>query len=128
MHTPLQNYFQRKQHRSSHPVSSNQPPSDGSSDEHPSSVQSDDQNGTQILALPHISREERPYKPAEFSGTLGKLSVSSVGAPRKSIDVPISANEGGKDNPGGSSAKKKQALIVIEKVSVELVYELLGEC
>lgn len=79
---------------------------------------SDDQSNSQlsILTLPHVSHEERRYKPAEFSGTLGKLSVSSVAYPRKSIDAPTGGTEIGKETAAGSSMKKKQALIVIEKV------------
>ena len=72
--------------------------------------QSDDQ---QILALPNIVHEERKYKPMEFTGALGKLSVLSLGAPRKRLDVGVAGGELGKE---GGVARKKQALIVIEKV------------
>lgn len=73
---------------------------------------------THVLALPQISREERSYKPVEFKGTLGKLSVSTISAPRKTIDIPTSGSEG----PGGGGrdvlARKKQTLMTIEKVCV----------
>ena len=57
--------------------------------------------------------EERKYRPTEFTGALGKLSVVSVGAPRKRLDVGVAGGEVGKE---GGVARKKQALIVIEKV------------
>ena len=43
-------------------------------------------------------REERVYHPAEFKDTLGKISVSTLAAPRKTIDV--SSFGGGTEREG----------------------------
>ena len=71
----------------------------------------------QLLTLPQVERKERNYRPIEFQGTLGKVTTSSISAPRKTIDVPLSGGSG----PGGEGTKdtytkKKQTLAVIEKV------------
>ncbi len=79
--------------------------------------------GEAVLTLPQISREERHYRPAEFKGTLGKLSVSSISAPRKMIEIPMSGGteeveEGGSTHTPSRDAytKKRQTLMTIEKV------------
>ncbi len=63
------------------------------------------------MALPSVEHEERKYTPTEFTGALGKLSVSSLGAPRRRIDVGVAGGEAGLE-----ITRKKTALIVIEKV------------
>lgn len=69
------------------------------------------------------------YKPKEFEGTLGKLTVSSIAAPRRTIDVPLNVEGSGKDvgTVGVDTVRKKrQALILIEKLySSILVLEAL---
>ena len=70
-------------------------------------------------AMPTITTRE--YKPTEFQGALGKLTVSSIAAPRKMIDIPLGSESGGKESEGvakDSHKKRKHALIVIEKVSI----------
>ena len=72
---------------------------------------------SQTRPLPEIT--PRAYKPKEFQGALGKVSVSSIVAPRKMIDIPLSSEGGGKETVVGNIdgyMKKKQALIIIEKV------------
>lgn len=82
----------------------------------------DDSSPSQTRPLPHFTT--RAYKPKEFEGTLGKLTVSSIVAPRKTIDIPQSTEGGGTE--GGSVVtdsymKKKRALIIIEKVGTSLL-------
>jgi len=69
-----------------------------------------------ILTLPQLTREERSYRPVEFKGTLGKLSVSTISAPRKTIDIPISGSEGSGGGGKEAPTRKKQTLMTIEKV------------
>ena len=80
-----------------------------------------------LLTLPQVSREERNYKPIAFAGTLGKVSVSSISAPRKTIDAPLTGAGGGGAGEGGTLkesslptrdiyVKKRQTLMMIEKV------------
>ena len=80
-------------------------------------------NQTQLLTLPQIERKERNYRPIEFQGTLGKVAPSSISAPRKTIDVPLSGGSGGGvEGAKDTYTKKKQTLAIIEKVStVELM-------
>ena len=56
-------------------------------------------------------REERVYHPAEFKDTLGKISVSTLAAPRKTIDV--SSFGGGTEREG---SKWKVVMVAIEEV------------
>ena len=65
-----------------------------------------------------MSREERHYTPIVFEKALGKVSVSSISAPRKTIDVPLNVSEPSGKETGLSNMhiKKRQALITIEKV------------
>jgi hypothetical protein len=108
----IQNYSKCKQLRSIQPhtlnKSSSSEPGDGSPDRTPSSGP---------RPLPEFTA--RSYRPKEFERTLGKLTVSSIAAPRKTIDVPQSSEGSNKDVGVGtdSYAKKRQALAVIEKVS-----------
>ena len=76
-------------------------------------------NHGQLLTLPQIERKERNYRPIEFQGTLGKVAPSSISAPRKTIDVPLSGGSGGGvEGAKDTYTKKKQTLAVIEKVHV----------
>ncbi len=93
-----------------------QPPShDHSSSPGPSS--DTNENSSKLLTLPQIERKERNYRPIEFQGTLGKVAPSSISAPRKTIDVPLSGGSGGGvEGARDTYTKKKQTLAVIEKV------------
>ena len=78
-------------------------------------------NQTQLLTLPQIERKERNYRPIEFQGTLGKVAPSSISAPRKTIDVPLSGGSGGGvEGAKDTYTKKKQTLAVIEKVHIHV--------
>ena len=74
------------------------------------------------LLLPRVERdrEERKYQPAEFKKTLGKISVSTLVAPKKTIDV--SPPGGGGGGGGGGEAERREGsrwkvvLVAIEEV------------
>ncbi|XP_064397716.1 protein PAT1 homolog 1-like isoform X2 [Halichondria panicea] len=68
------------------------------------------------LALPTVEHEDRKYTPTEFTGALGKLSVSSLGAPRRRIDVGVAGGEAGME-----ITRKKTAIIIIEKLFPQLL-------
>jgi DNA topoisomerase 2-associated protein PAT1 len=68
------------------------------------------------LALPQVSREEKNYQPVKFEQTLGKLSQSSLSAPRKMIDAPISLAGGGEGGGREVTTRKRQVLLIIEKL------------
>lgn len=72
---------------------------------------------TSLLLLPHITHENREYKPVEFAGTLGKLSVQSISAPRKILEAKVVADsDKDAERFSGREAKKRQVLITIEKL------------
>ena len=70
------------------------------------------------LPLPHVEkdREERRYRPAEFKHTLGKISVSTLVAPKKSIDVSPSGGGGGGETERREGSRWKVVLVAIEEV------------
>ena len=77
-----------------------------------------------LLLLPHITHESKEYRPVEFKGTLGKLSVQSVSAPRKVLEVSVAADsDKDAERHFGREAKKRQVLLTIEKVSGEVCEE-----
>ncbi|XP_064416861.1 protein PAT1 homolog 1 isoform X1 [Latimeria chalumnae] len=68
-----QNYFEKLEKRPQ-PVDSN---GDGPKKEHTK------------LITPQVAKLEHTYKPVQFEGSLGKLTVSSVNNPRKMIDAVV---------------------------------------
>ena len=58
-------------------------------------------------------REERVYHPAEFKGTLGKISVSTLTAPKKSIDV---GTRSGAELEKREESRWKVVMVTIEEV------------
>ena len=87
------------------------------SHDHSSDTNENSSSQPQLLTLPQIERKERNYRPIEFPGTLGKVAPSSISAPRKTIDVPLSGGSGGGvEGAKDTYTKKKQTLAVIEKV------------
>ncbi|CAF93534.1 unnamed protein product, partial [Tetraodon nigroviridis] len=46
---------------------------------------------TTKLITPQIAKVEHSYRPVQFAGSLGKLTVSSVNNPRKMIDAVVTA-------------------------------------
>ena len=124
MHTLIsQNFMKRKllleEQKRNHPQTSHDSSHDHSSS--PTSSSDTNENSSsqpQLLTLPQIERKERNYRPIEFQGTLGKVAPSSISAPRKTIDVPLSGSSGGGvEGAKDTYTKKKQTLAVIEKVS-----------
>jgi len=74
---------------------------------------------SRTLALPTLTPRE--YRPKEFQGALGKLTVSSIAAPRKMIDVTLGSESAGKEGEGvvkDAHRKRRRALITIEKVCI----------
>ena len=80
-----------------------------------------------LLLLPHITHESKEYRPVEFEGTLGKLSVQSVSAPRKVLEVSVAVDsDRDADRLFGREAKRRQVLLTIEKVRWRGVVPALG--
>ena len=109
---------QKRHQHQSHDISHD---NNGPSPVHSSSPSSDSNESsthTQLLMLPQVERKERNYRPVEFQGTLGKVTPSTISAPRKTIDVPLSGGSGGGvEGVKDTYTKKKQTLAVIEKVN-----------
>ncbi|KAL5475559.1 hypothetical protein EMCRGX_G025389 [Ephydatia muelleri] len=70
-----------------------------------------------LYLLPHLTHESKEYKPVEFEGALGKLSVQSISAPRRVIEVGVAGDsERDAERQSGREAKRRQVLITIEKL------------
>ncbi|NWQ83023.1 PATL1 protein, partial [Columbina picui] len=70
------------------------------------------------LITPQVAKLEHTYKPVQFEGSLGKLTVSSVNNPRKMIDAVVTSR--GEDDETKEKQvrdKRRQTLVTIEKVS-----------
>ncbi|XP_078522859.1 protein PAT1 homolog 1 isoform X1 [Lissotriton helveticus] len=68
------------------------------------------------LITPQVAKLEHAYKPVQFEGSLGKLTVSSVNNPRKMIDAVISSRtEDDETKEKQVRDKKRQTLAIIEK-------------
>ncbi|XP_018081080.1 protein PAT1 homolog 1 [Xenopus laevis] len=69
------------------------------------------------LITPQVAKLEHTYKPVQFEGSLGKLTVSSVNNPRKMIDaVATSRSEEDETREKQVRDKKRQTLVIIEKM------------
>ncbi|XP_014673274.1 PREDICTED: protein PAT1 homolog 1-like [Priapulus caudatus] len=75
-----------------------------------------------------LHTENRSYRPAQFEGSLGKVSVSSVNNPRQMIDIGLNSEEAGKAEVGAGYENSKQEfrrsrqlLIDIEKTYTVLL-------
>ncbi|KAG8434884.1 hypothetical protein GDO86_013009 [Hymenochirus boettgeri] len=69
------------------------------------------------LITPQVAKVEHTYKPVQFEGSLGKLTVSSVNNPRKMIDaVATSRCEEEETREKQVRDKRRHMLVVIEKV------------
>ncbi|XP_053167260.1 protein PAT1 homolog 1 isoform X2 [Hemicordylus capensis] len=68
------------------------------------------------LITPQVAKLEHAYKPVQFEGSLGKLTVSSVNNPRKMIDAVVTLR-GEKDETKEKQVrdKRRQTLFTIEK-------------
>ncbi|XP_008944939.1 PREDICTED: protein PAT1 homolog 1, partial [Merops nubicus] len=68
------------------------------------------------LITPQVAKLEHTYKPVQFEGSLGKLTVSSVNNPRKMIDAVVTSR--GEDEETKEKQvrdKRRQTLVMIEK-------------
>ncbi|NWU86473.1 PATL1 protein, partial [Onychorhynchus coronatus] len=68
------------------------------------------------LITPQVAKLEHTYKPVQFEGSLGKLTVSSVNNPRKMIDAVVTSR--GEDDETKEKQvrdKRRQTLVTIEK-------------
>uniref|UniRef100_A0A8C3BTH2 Protein PAT1 homolog 1 n=1 Tax=Cairina moschata TaxID=8855 RepID=A0A8C3BTH2_CAIMO len=68
------------------------------------------------LITPQVAKLEHAYKPVQFEGSLGKLTVSSVNNPRKMIDAVVTSR--GEDDETKEKQvrdKRRQTLVTIEK-------------
>uniref|UniRef100_A0A803SYA0 Protein PAT1 homolog 1 n=2 Tax=Anolis carolinensis TaxID=28377 RepID=A0A803SYA0_ANOCA len=68
------------------------------------------------LITPQVAKLEHAYKPVQFEGSLGKLTVSSVNNPRKMIDAVVTLR-GEEDETKEKQVrdKRRQTLVMIEK-------------
>ncbi|XP_075784613.1 protein PAT1 homolog 1 isoform X5 [Pelodiscus sinensis] len=68
------------------------------------------------LITPQVAKLEHAYKPVQFEGSLGKLTVSSVNNPRKMIDAVVtSRSEDDETTEKQVRDKRRQTLVTIEK-------------
>nr|XP_031546572.1 protein PAT1 homolog 1 isoform X2 [Vicugna pacos]XP_031546573.1 protein PAT1 homolog 1 isoform X2 [Vicugna pacos] len=68
------------------------------------------------LITPQVARLEHAYKPVQFEGSLGKLTVSSVNNPRKMIDAVVtSRSEDDETKEKQVRDKRRKTLVIIEK-------------
>ncbi|KAM9325330.1 protein PAT1 homolog 1 [Gastrophryne carolinensis] len=68
------------------------------------------------LITPQVAKLEHTYKPVQFEGSLGKLTVSSVNNPRKMIDA-VATHRSDEEETREKQVrdKRRQTLVVIEK-------------
>ena len=113
---------QKRHQLQSHDISHDNSGSSPARSSSPSSDSNESSTHTQLLTLPQVERKERNYRPIEIQGTLGKVTPSTISAPRKTIDVPLSGGgSGGGEGAKDTYTKKKQTLAVIEKVHVNCI-------
>ncbi|XP_074087514.1 protein PAT1 homolog 1 isoform X2 [Macrotis lagotis] len=68
------------------------------------------------LITPQVAKLEHAYKPVQFEGSLGKLTVSSVNNPRKMIDAVVtSRSEDDETKEKQVRDKRRKTLVTIEK-------------
>ncbi|XP_046499935.1 protein PAT1 homolog 1 isoform X3 [Equus quagga] len=68
------------------------------------------------LITPQVAKLEHTYKPVQFEGSLGKLTVSSVNNPRKMIDAVVtSRSEDDETKEKQVRDKRRKTLVIIEK-------------
>ncbi|XP_068111687.1 protein PAT1 homolog 1 [Hyperolius riggenbachi] len=103
-----QNYFEKLDKLSANPDSLNEGPK---------------KERTKLIT-PQVAKLEHAYKPVQFEGSLGKLTVSSVNNPRKMIDaVATHRTDEEETREKQVRDKRRQTLVVIEK-TFSVVLEL----
>ncbi|XP_062864756.1 protein PAT1 homolog 1 isoform X2 [Trichomycterus rosablanca] len=78
---------------------------------------------TTKLITPQVAKIEHTYRPVQFAGSLGKLTVSSVNNPRKMIDAVVTTRSDDEEKREKQVwNKRRQVLYTVEKM-----YSLLLE-
>ncbi|XP_067354742.1 protein PAT1 homolog 1 isoform X1 [Channa argus] len=78
---------------------------------------------TTKLITPQVAKVEHTYRPVQFAGSLGKLTVSSVNNPRKMIDAVVTTRTDDEEKREKQVWNKRRQILYI----VEKMYSLLLE-
>ncbi|XP_012685168.1 protein PAT1 homolog 1 isoform X2 [Clupea harengus] len=78
---------------------------------------------TTKLITPQVAKFEQTYRPVQFAGSLGKLTVSSVNNPRKMIDAVVTTRTDDEEKREKQVWNKRRQILY----TVEKVYSLLLE-
>ncbi|XP_056135861.1 protein PAT1 homolog 1 isoform X2 [Lampris incognitus] len=78
---------------------------------------------TTKLITPQIAKVEHTYRPVQFAGSLGKLTVSSVNNPRKMIDAVVTTRTDDEEKREKQVWNKRRQILY----TVEKMYSLLLE-
>lgn len=72
---------------------------------------------TTKLITPQVAKVEHTYRPVQFAGSLGKLTVSSVNNPRKMIDAVVTTRSDDEEKREKQVwNKRRQILFTVEKM------------
>ncbi|KAF7687039.1 hypothetical protein HF521_015432 [Silurus meridionalis] len=75
------------------------------------------------LITPQVAKIEHTYRPVQFAGSLGKLTVSSVNNPRKMIDAVVTSRTDDEEKREKQVWNKRRQILY----TVEKMYSLLLE-
>ncbi|XP_065151292.1 protein PAT1 homolog 1 [Paramisgurnus dabryanus] len=75
------------------------------------------------LITPQVAKLEHTYRPVQFAGSLGKLTVSSVNNPRKMIDAVVTTRSDDEEKREKQVWNKRRQILY----TVEKMYSLLLE-
>ncbi|XP_049577479.1 protein PAT1 homolog 1 isoform X2 [Syngnathus scovelli] len=78
---------------------------------------------TTKLITPQVAKIEHTYRPVQFAGSLGKLTVSSVNNPRKMIDAVVTTRSDDEEKREKQVWNKRRQILY----TVEKIYSLLLE-
>ncbi|KAI3352641.1 hypothetical protein L3Q82_019222, partial [Scortum barcoo] len=78
---------------------------------------------TTKLITPQVAKVEHTYRPVQFAGSLGKLTVSSVNNPRKMIDAVVTTRTDDEEKRDKQVWNKRRQILY----TVEKMYSLLLE-
>ncbi|KAK3507746.1 hypothetical protein QTP70_034882 [Hemibagrus guttatus] len=78
---------------------------------------------TTKLITPQVAKLEHTYRPVQFAGSLGKLTVSSVNNPRKMIDAVVTSRSDDEEKREKQVWNKRRQILY----TVEKMYSLLLE-
>ncbi|XP_062384752.1 protein PAT1 homolog 1 isoform X1 [Sardina pilchardus] len=78
---------------------------------------------TTKLITPQVAKLEQTYRPVQFAGSLGKLTVSSVNNPRKMIDAVVTTRTDDEEKREKQVWNKRRQILY----TVEKMYSLLLE-